>query len=184
MDKNEHIKKINAEYKKLPFKTKGWSLSERFVKGDGPIDANVMIIGQAPGKNEDIQGVPFIGTSGKFLDRLINMAGLERQSVYITSVVQFFPPKNRIPTPHEIEICSKFLFAQIKVIDPDFVILLGSVACKTLLGMDKVASIHGKVVKRDGITYMVSMHPAAGVRIRSRMPVIENDFKNFRKAMK
>jgi DNA polymerase len=184
LDKADAIKKLNAEYGKLPLRTKGWSLSKRFVEGDGPIDADVMIIGQAPGKNEDIQGVPFIGTSGKFLDRLIGMAGLKRSSVYITSVVQFFPPKNRIPTPGEVDMCKSFLFEQIRIINPSFVILLGSLACKTVLGMDKVASIHGKVVKRGGITYMVSMHPAAGVRIRSRMPVIEKDFMNFRRTIK
>ena len=93
MNKKDAMKKLNLEYSKLPKKISGWSLSNRMVPGEGPLDSNVMIIGQAPGKNEDIEGRPFIGTSGKFLDRLIGMAGLNRDLVYITSVVQFFRRK-------------------------------------------------------------------------------------------
>ncbi len=157
-----------------------WSLSNRFVAGDGPLDAKVMIIGQAPGRNEDIQKKPFIGTSGKFLDRLILLAGLERKRIYICSVVQFFPPKNRVPTKDEIELCKVFLFRQIELVNPKLVILLGAVACKTVLDMEKVSKIRGSLVKRDGRTYFVSMHPAAAVRIRSNMPLMEDDFRKLK----
>jgi uracil-DNA glycosylase len=180
MDKRGEMQKLNSEYMRLPKVAKGWSLSRRFVPGDGPLDAEVMLIGQAPGRNEDIQRKPFVGSSGKFLDRLIHVAGLRRESVYIASVVQFFPPKNRIPTRQEIALCSRFLFRQMKIIRPRFVILLGSVASKTVLGMDKVASNHGRIVRRGNVTYMISMHPAAGIRIRNKMPIIEDDFKHFR----
>src|SRR5271154_3141943 len=106
------MKKLNSKYKRLPALIKGWSLSRRFVPGEGPLTAKVMLIGQAPGRTEDELLRPFIGTSGKFLDTLIGMAGLERKSVYICSVVQYFPPKNRIPTDEEIEACNGFLLRQ------------------------------------------------------------------------
>ncbi len=184
MNKKTEIDKLNSSYERLPGKINGWSLSDRFVPGEGPLDSDVMMIGQAPGKNEDIERRPFIGASGKFLDRLIRIAGLRRESVYIVSVVQFFPPRNRMPTRREIDTCKGFLFRQIDIINPRFVILLGSVACKTVLGLDNIAANHGKVVRRGGRTYVLSMHPAAGVRIRSRMPIIEGDFRKFRRILK
>ncbi|MDE1871096.1 MAG: uracil-DNA glycosylase [Candidatus Micrarchaeota archaeon] len=183
MDKAREITRLNAAYGKLPRTAGRWLLSRRFVPAEGPPDAEVMFIGQAPGRNEDMQLRPFIGTSGKFLDRLMGLAGIERKSAYIASVVQFFPPENRIPSDEEIQLCSRFLFRQIDIVNPRFVILLGSVACKTVLGMEKIGSIHGTVVKKGNRTYMLSMHPAAAVRIRSKMPEMERDFRRFRKIM-
>lgn len=184
MDRKTQIEKLNLEYSKLPKKVKGWSLSKRFVPGEGPLDSKVMFIGQAPGKNEDIQRRPFIGTSGKFLDRLINLAGLERKSVYICSVVQFFPPENRIPTDNEIGLCKIFLFKQIEVINPKLIVLLGTVASKTVANVDKVGTNHGRLIKRYGRSYFISMHPAAAVRIRTKMPLMENDFRKLKKIIK
>ncbi len=173
------MRALNFEYNRLPKKQSNWSLSNRFVPGDGPLDAKVMFIGQAPGRNEDLERKPFIGTSGKFLTRLINIAGLDRKDVYICSVVQFFPPKNRIPTDDEIELCKDFLFRQMEIVNPKVVILLGAVACKTVLKMKEVSKIRGTVVKKDQRTYFVSMHPAAAVRIRTKIPLMESDFKKL-----
>lgn len=184
MNVKMEMERLNREYTKLPRRVKGWSLSSRFVPGEGPLNADVVIIGQAPGRNEDIQKRPFIGTSGKFLDRLIGLAGLERRNVYIFSIVQFFPPGNRIPTRQEIMECKRFAFRQIDIIKPKVVVLLGSVAVRTVLEMDNIAKMHGKIVKRDGITYLLSMHPAAAVRIRSRMPLMERDFRMFGSVIK
>ena len=181
--KNAEIRKLNLEYSRLP-RGRNWKLSERFVPGEGPLDAEVMIIGQAPGRNEDIQKRPFIGASGKFLDRLIRLAGLDRKLIYVCSVVQFFPPKNRVPTNDEINLCKRFLFRQIEIINPRLIILLGSVACKTVLDMEKVSKIRGSVVRKDGRTYFLSMHPAAAVRIRSKMPLMEGDFRKLRQIIK
>lgn len=184
MDRDLEMRRLNLRYAKLPGKERNWSLSKRFVPGEGPLDAKVMFIGQAPGQNEDVQLRPFIGTSGKFLTTLIAMAGLERKSVYIASVVQFFPPKNRVPTDEEIALCKEFLFRQIDIVDPVVIVLLGAVACKTVLDLDKVASIRGTSVKKGGRTYLISIHPAAAIRIRKNMPLMEMDFKNFKKAIK
>lgn len=175
--------RINSTYRMLPSRDKNWDLSRNFVPGEGPLDAEVMLIGQAPGRNEDIERRPFIGTSGKFLDRLINLAGLERESVYICSVVQFFPPENRMPTEKEVELCRAFLFEQIRVVNPKFVVLLGSLSCKTVMNVDRVATNHGKVIRESGRTYFISMHPAAAVRIRTKIPLMEEDFRKFGRLM-
>lgn len=180
MGKDEEIRKLNLEYGKLPSSISNWQLSKTFVPAEGPATAKVMLIGQAPGRNEDIQRRPFIGTSGKFLDRLIGIAGLERKNVYICSVVQFFPPKNRIPNDEEIDLCKQFLERQIKIIDPKIIILLGSLSCKTVLGVDKIMKVHGTAVKKDGRTFLLSMHPAAAIRIRTKIPIMEKDFAKFR----
>jgi uracil-DNA glycosylase len=184
MDKAKEMRKLNSTYSRLPAGQKGWSLSRNYVPGDGPLDAKVMFIGQAPGRNEDIQRRPFIGTAGKFLDKLINIAGLERQDVYISSIVQFFPPANRIPTDEEVELCKQFILRQIEIVDPKVIVLLGSLACMTILGIDKVSKNHGKVLKKNGRTYLISIHPAAAVRIRTKMPIMESDFRKFRRIIR
>ncbi len=183
MGRKMEMKKLNSEYAKLPLKARDWELSRSFVPGDGPLDAKVMIIGQAPGRNEDVERKPFIGASGKFLTELIGLAGLDRKSIYISSVVQFFPPKNRVPTRREIELCRPFIMGQIEIVDPKVILLLGSVACKAILNLEKVASIRGTHVKKGGRTYLISLHPAAGVRIRKNMPVMREDFAGFRKVL-
>lgn len=180
MDRAAEMKKLNLAYGKIPDKTKKWDLSKVFVQGEGPVDAKVMFIGQAPGKNEDIQRRPFIGTSGKFLTELMTLAGIDRKKVYICSVVQFFPPLNRMPTDEEIELCKGFLFRQIDIVDPKLVVLLGALAAKTVANVDKVGTNHGSVIKKDGRIYFISMHPAAAVRIRTKIPVMEKDFRKLK----
>lgn len=172
----EKIEAINAEYSRLPSTAANWKLSRRFVPGEGRLNAKVMLIGQAPGAEEDRYLRPFIGRSGKLLDKLLRSAGLMRRNVYITSVVQFFPPENRMPADDEIALCKPFLERQIAEIDPEIIVLLGSVAAKTVVGMDGVKSIHGKIISGRP-TYLVTLHPAAAVRIKSNMPLIEADFK-------
>lgn len=179
MGKETEMKKLNLRYSKVPVKVRGWSLSKNFVPGDGPLDAKVMFIGQAPGRNEDVQGKPFVGVSGQFLTKLMNIAGLDRKSVYICSIVQFFPPGNRMPTDTEIQACKGFLFRQIEIIDPKVVVLLGSLACRTVLNFDSIMKNHGTVVNNDKRIYLLSMHPAAAIRIRKNMPAMERDFKKF-----
>lgn len=171
---------LNSEYAKLPKRQKEWRLSRNFVPGEGPANAKVMLIGQAPGRNEDIQKRPFIGTSGKFLDKLINLAGLDRKETYICSVVQFFPPENRIPDDEEVELCREFLFRQIDIINPKVIILLGALSAKTVMNVEKVGTNHGQIIRKNGRIYFISMHPAAAVRIRSKMPIMENDFRQLR----
>lgn len=182
IDRKEKMERVNEEYRKLPAKVKGWDLSRNFVAGEGPLDANVVLVGQAPGRFEDESGRPFIGKSGQLLTKLLRMAGLRREQAYITSVVQFFPPKNRVPSDKEIALCKDFLYKQLGIIKPKLVVVAGSVALNELLGMGEIMKVHGTLVKRDR-KYFVTLHPAAAVRIKSNMPLIENDFRKLKAAL-
>jgi DNA polymerase len=176
----EAMHELNREYGALPSKQKAWKLSGRFVAGEGPLNAKVMFIGQAPGRQEDEQGRPFIGISGKLLDRMITLAGLSRRGVYITSVVQFFPPENRLPTDEEAAMCRKFLLRQIEIVSPRLIVLLGSLAAKTLANVDSVTAEHGKLLHVEGRDYFVVLHPAAAVRLKKYVPVMEEDFRKLK----
>ncbi len=175
------MSELNAEYSSLPSSISPWNLSRVFVPGEGPLNAKVMFVGQAPGAQEDAERRPFIGRSGQLLSALIRSSGLKREDTYITSVVQFFPPKNRIPTDKEISACRSFLHRQIDIIKPRLVVLLGAVAAKEVLGIKSISSVHGTMLEKDGVSYFLSLHPAAAVRIKSNMPKIEEDFRNLGK---
>ena len=179
--RNQAIEKINSEYSRLPKLTPGWSLSRNFVPGTGNLLAGVMLVGQAPGAEEDRSGVPFVGRSGKLLDRLISIAGLVREELYITSVVQFFPPKNRLPSREETALCLPYLRRQIEVIKPRVIVTLGALSSYSLVGVERIALNHGVPVIQDGITYFPSLHPAAGIRFKKNVALLEKDFKDLGK---
>jgi len=176
----EAMEQLNKEYRKLS-DLKGWNLSKRFVPGEGPLNAKIMLIGQAPGNEEDKQQRPFVGRSGKLLDEILKKSKIKRSEIYITSAVQFFPPANRVPTAKEIELCKPFLEKQIGIIKPKFIILLGSVASKTTLGVENVDENHGKTVKKEGITYFITYHPAAALRFPEIKKRMYEDFEKFKK---
>lgn len=178
------ISKINDEYASLPKNAKNWDLSSRLVPGEGPLNADIMLIGQAPGRFEDESGRPFIGRSGRLLDEMIKSARMKRNKLYITSVVQFFPPKNRIPTPEEIRLCKPLLIGQISVIKPKFIILLGNVALEAVLGMKSVHAHHGTVIENGSTTYMITLHPAAALRFKESKKIMQQDFEKFGKEIK
>ncbi|MCF0197808.1 MAG: uracil-DNA glycosylase, partial [Bacteroidaceae bacterium] len=118
------------------------------VVGDGSPDAKVMIVGEAPGRNEDLQGKPFVGAAGKLLNELLAEAGLKREDVYIANVLKCRPPSNRNPRPEEIEQCADFLRAQTKAIMPDVIVTLGNFATKFILKTDRgITSMRGQVYK-------------------------------------
>ena len=178
LGKSRKINRLNNEYKRMS-EMSGWSLSNNFVKGDGPLDANIMIIGQAPGKNEDIEGKPFIGMSGKLLNELLAISGINRNEVYITSTVQFFPPKNRMPTKEEVNKCTPMLKKQIDIINPKLVITLGSLAANTTIGMENIMHNHGLLTHDGDRYYFSTLHPAAAVRLKKNVPIIKDDFKKL-----
>jgi DNA polymerase len=184
LDKKEEMNRLNREYGKIPNGSSDWSLSKRLVPGEGSLDAKVMFVGQAPGANEDIEGRPFVGTSGKLLDRLIAKAGLRRDSCYITSVVQFFPPRNRAPTRSEIALCRDFLMRQIGIVKPKIIVLLGSLAAKTVLDADRIMKMHGTVIRKGDYAYFLTLHPAAAVRLKKNVPIIEKDFVKLKGLVK
>ena len=116
------------------------------VFGDGNPDARVLIVGEAPGKNEDLQGVPFVGAAGQQLNRLLEIAGLKREDVFIANVLKCRPPGNRDPRPEEIEVCTPFLREQTRTIDPEFIVTLGNFATKFILKTEMgITRLHGEL---------------------------------------
>ncbi len=175
----ERMEELNREYGRLPEKAKKWELSRRHVRGEGRLDAKIMILGQAPGRNEDVQLRPFIGRSGRLLERILKGAKIRRADAYITSVVQFFPPANRMPSRQEIEMCEPFLFRQIEIIRPEYVVLLGNLATGSILDMDEVEKNHGRIIRKGGVTYMITFHPAAALRSTGTLKLMEKDFEKL-----
>jgi DNA polymerase len=135
------------------------------VFADGNPESRVMLVGEAPGRDEDIQGLPFVGRSGQLLDRMLNAIGLDRASVYIANVVPWRPPGNRTPTPQETAACRPFIERQIALCDPDFLICLGNAAARELLQTgDGILRIRGRWMPfetgRRTIRAMAMLHPA------------------------
>jgi DNA polymerase len=120
-----------------------------------------MIIGEAPGKEEDETGRPFVGASGRFLNSVLEGTGFDRADFVITNIVKCRPPKNRTPRKLEVDTCtSNYLFEQIETIDPKLIVLLGGVAAKKILGVKSVNETRGRVIDREGRRFIVTYHPA------------------------
>lgn len=146
------------------------------VPGEGPADARIMFIGEAPGWNEDQQGRPFVGAAGKFLEELLAEAGLTRGEVFITNVVKSRPPGNRDPLPDEIAACAPFLDRQIEVIDPEVIVTLGRYSMARWFPGERISRIHGQP-KKVGRRLIVPMyHPAAALHQQALKKTILEDF--------
>src|SRR5918911_1844356 len=131
------------------------------VPGDGKYTAKVMIIAEAPGKEEDESGHPFVGSAGRYLDKVLAGTGLERSDFFITNTVKCRPPKNRTPKKLEVDTCtSNYLFEQIELVNPRLVMLLGTVAAKTVLGVKSINEARGRVITHGGRKFLVGYHPA------------------------
>ena len=122
------------------------------VMGDGNPDADIVFIGEAPGKNEDEQGLPFVGAAGKFLNEMLAAAGMDRSDVYITNIVKYRPPNNRDPKPQEKDAFWPYLAQQLEIIDPKVVITLGRHSMEFFLPDAKIGEIHGQAVHKR-VTY-------------------------------
>jgi DNA polymerase len=151
------------------------------VPGEGNENARIMFVGEAPGENEDKQGRPFVGAAGKFLNRLLDQAGIDRQDVFITNTVKCRPPQNRVPLGDEIEACNDWLMAQIAVIGPKIICPLGSPALKTLLGPDlKISTARCKVFRKSGILFIPLYHPAAALHRPPLLETLQNDILHLK----
>jgi DNA polymerase len=151
----------------------------RAVPGEGPENANLMFIGEAPGFHEDKTGRPFVGAAGKFLEELLASIELTRQQVYIANVIKCRPPGNREPTPIEIKACEAYLDRQIELIQPAMVITLGRFSMARYFPGDKISSIHGKPRKLEGVLYYPMYHPAAALHQPSLRAIVEQDMKKI-----
>lgn len=146
------------------------------VPGEGPANARIMLIGEAPGWNEDQQGRPFVGAAGKFLEELLGAAGLKRSEVFITNVVKCRPPGNRDPLPDEIAACAPYLQRQIDALDPDVIVTLGRFSMAKWFPGERISRIHGQP-KREGKRLIVPMyHPAAALHQQALKATILEDF--------
>jgi uracil-DNA glycosylase family 4 len=147
------------------------------VPGEGKATARFMVIGEAPGKQEDQAGRPFIGNAGRYLDHVLEGTGLERSDFFITNIVKCRPPSNRTPKTLEVETCtSLYLFEQIKLLDPKLILLLGSLAVRTMLGSKSVDEARGRIINHDGRIYLASYHPAARFYREDLAQKIKEDF--------
>lgn len=147
------------------------------VFGDGSPDARVLIVGEAPGKNEDLQGKPFVGAAGKYLDELLEIAGLRRDEVFIGNVLKCRPPGNRNPRPEEIQACADYLREQTRVINPEYIVTLGNFATKFILRTETgITRLRGTLQRAGRFKVFPVFHPAAAIYDQTKKPVLEDDF--------
>jgi DNA polymerase len=135
--------------------------ASRLCLSRGSPDASIMLIGEAPGKDEDAKGLPFVGRAGQLLDRMLAAVGLSEKEVYITNLVFWRPPGNRVPSPEEVQVCRPFVERQIELVSPRILVFLGNAAAKELTGASEgILKLRGKWLAYKGIRAMATLHPA------------------------
>jgi uracil-DNA glycosylase len=156
------------------------------VPGEGNPQAMIMLVGEAPGEIEDRQGRPFVGPSGRFLIRLLEQNGLNREDVFITNSVKCRPPNNRFPHVKELEVCKQhWLLRQIELVNPEVIVLLGRALLRQLLGeQGTITQLHGQFVRKDGRLYLIQSHPAAALRSPEVRAMMVQDFQKIKEAVK
>ena len=188
-------KKDLEEIRKLVENCKNCNLYKtrnKTVFGEGSLNARIMLIGEAPGHNEDIQGRPFVGKAGKILDDLLDSIDLKRSNVYITNILICRPPKNRNPLKKEINRCIKYLDLQINIIQPNILVPMGNFSTSYILNkfdlkVDKISNIHGKIYKIHNKLHNIKIiplyHPAFAIYNKNIKNILFNDFKSVTKAL-
>lgn len=157
---------------------------KNYVFGQGNAQAKLVFVGEAPGREEDIQGLPFVGEAGALLTRIIEAMGVKRPDVYICNVLKCRPPLNRNPLPEEIAFCQGYLKRQLEIIQPKVICCLGKFACSTLLGGDvSITRIRGKFIDFNGIKLMPTFHPAYLLRNPSAKKLVWEDIQKIMKEL-
>ena len=155
------------------------------VPGFGNPEARGMLIGEAPGKNEDLQGRPFVGAAGKYLTELLGYAGLTREEVFIGNVLKCRPPSNRDPQPDEIGLCAPFLRDQVRAIGPEYIVTMGNFATKFILRTDRgITKLHGRLEQTGRFKVFPVFHPAAAIYDRTKRESLEEDFRTLGEFLK
>ncbi|NWF63245.1 MAG: uracil-DNA glycosylase [Chloroflexi bacterium] len=149
---------------------------KKAVTGEGPADAEIMFIGEGPGFHENEQGRPFVGAAGRFLDQLLQQAGLTRSNVFIANVVKCRPPANRDPQPDELTACREYLDDQIEAINPSIIVTLGRISMGRYFPGAKITSVHGQMQNIEGRFIIPMYHPAAALHQPALRPSIMADF--------
>lgn len=150
------------------------------VPGHGNPNAEIMFVGEGPGKNEDEQGVPFCGAAGKLLDEMLASIGLEREDVFIGNMIKCRPPNNRDPMEDELEACEPWLDQQMKLIQPKVVVTLGRFSMAKMLPGSKISDVHGKVFEREWYVVIPLYHPAVGLYKYAMRQTLMQDFKSIK----
>jgi DNA polymerase len=175
---NDSIEKVHAEVTNC----KSCNLCKsrtNAVPGDGDSKASIMFIGEAPGRNEDEKGRPFVGMAGKILDETLTKVGVIRSRVYITNVVKCRPPGNRVPTEEERRTCENYLEREISIISPKIICILGKTAYQSLLGGSSILGNRGKFIQKDNRLYFLTVHPAAIIYNNKLRKVLEEDMETL-----
>lgn len=188
MNKEISLKKVNAfwtEHCKCALREN----ATQAVSGNGSADAQILFIGEAPGKKEDMEGVPFIGSAGKFLSEMLASIKLNREDIFITNVVKYRPPENRDPLPEEKEACRQWLIDQVKIIDPLLIVTLGRHAMENFIPEQKISEVHGKVFRvtlpdLGTRNFYCLYHPAAALYNGGLREALKKDFKKIPRLLK
>ncbi len=188
MNKQEKLENLHAKWKgECQCKLK--KTATQAVPGSGNPDANIVFIGEAPGKAEDELGIPFVGSAGKFLDEMLGIIDLKREEIYITNIVKYRPPNNRDPLPEEKSSCREWLTDELKIIQPLLIIFLGRHAMNNFFPELQISATHGKLLiksfKGMATKYFFPLyHPAAALYNGSMREVLKEDFRKIPKVLK
>ena len=165
-------------------KCKLWKTRTNVVIGEGNRKANVMFIGEGPGADEDREGIPFVGKAGQLMNMAFEGLGFQREQVYIANIVKCRPPGNRNPEEDEVIACLDYLRSQVLLIKPKIIVLLGSIALKSILGKEYgITASRGRWIEKKQILYMPTFHPAALLRDESKKIDFWRDLKEVREKM-
>lgn len=151
----------------------------QLVMGDGNPDADIVFIGEAPGKNEDLKGLPFVGAAGKFLDEMLGTIGLKREDIYITNIVKYRPPNNRDPLPEEKAAFLPYLQQQMAIIKPKLIVTLGRHSMECFLPGLSISRVHGQPKRKNGQVYLPLFHPAAALYNGGLRQTLLDDFADI-----
>lgn len=173
----DKLNKKIIDCKKCPL----YKTAKNAVPGEGDPGAKILFLGEAPGRNEDETGRPFVGRAGKLLDYLLESINLQREKVFITSVIKHRPPKNRQPKSPEIKACSYWLNHQLSVINPRLIVTLGRFGMEYFLPEKKISAVHGKIQKTGKYKIYPVYHPAAGLRSTRNKNKLFEDFRKLKK---
>jgi uracil-DNA glycosylase len=186
MDKQKVLKKLRDKLAKLDHPLK--ETASNLVFGDGNPESKIYFMGEAPGKNEDLRGKPFVGAAGRILDSLLESVGLTKKDVFINSVLPYRPPNNRPPKQAEIEFFEPFLDEQIEIIAPKIIVTLGKYSLEKFLPGEKISQVHGepKEVKWKGkkLTILPMYHPAASFHSTAVANALKEDFLKNKRLLK
>jgi uracil-DNA glycosylase family 4 len=175
-EKQAKLDQIKAEIEKNNICPDLAKTAKQLVFGDGNPNADIVFIGEAPGKNEDEQGIPFVGAAGKFLNEMLAMINLKREDIYITNIVKYRPPNNRDPLPEEKVAFLPYLSEQIQVIKPKLIVTLGRHSMDVLLPGLKISQVHGEPKRYKGQVYLPLFHPAAALYNGGMRQTLIDDF--------